>query len=145
MARDSREQSNLTLMKKQRPVNRAITNYWQLAQTMTPAMTRFTESHAGPMTARLEGTPPKLYLVVDGTPWRVHDADYRDFKVLRRQLGDPAAQSRYFVAEDGTRRVYQFKKQNPDHGLELTTLTKQLSSAGWVGRERFTPGSVTPT
>ena len=64
------------------------------------------------MPDRLEGTPPKLYLVVDGTPWRIHDADYRDFKVIPRRLSDPAAQSRYFVAQDGTRRVYQFKKQD---------------------------------
>ena len=94
--------------------------------------------------ARLEGTPPRLYLVVDGTPWRVHDADYRDFRAIPRRLGDPAAQSRYFVAQDGTRRVYQFKKDD-DHRLELATLARQLSSAGWAARDRFVPGSVKPT
>ena len=94
--------------------------------------------------AHLEGAPPKLYLVVDGTHWRIHDADYRDFKVIPRRLSDPAAQSRYFVAQDGTRRMYAFKKQD-DHGLEVATLTRQLSSAGWVASERFDAGKVTPT
>lgn len=93
---------------------------------------------------RLEGTPPKLYFVVEGTPWRVHDADYRDFKVWPRRLGDPAAQCRYFVSKDGVRRMYQFGKQD-DHGLDVTTLERQLSSAGWVARERFDSAKVTPT
>ena len=93
---------------------------------------------------RLEGTPPKLYLVVDEVPWRIHDADFRDFKVIRRRMGDPAAQSRNFVGQDRTQRMYAFKKQD-DHGLELATLTRQLSSAGWVARDRFEAGKVTPT
>ena len=97
-----------------------------------------------PTIARLDGAPPKLYLVVDGTTWRIHDADYRDFKVIPRPLGTPAAQSRYFVSQDGTRRVYQFKK-NDDHRLELATLARQLSSARWAARDRFAPGSVKPT
>ena len=92
---------------------------------------------------RLEGIAPKLYLVVDGTPWRVHDADYCDFRAMPRRLGDPVAESRYFVAQDGTRRVYQFK--NDDHRLELATLTRQLSSAGWVGLTRFDVTQVRPT
>jgi hypothetical protein len=45
------------------------------------------------MTAKLEGVPRKLYLMVDDVPWRVHDADFHDFKVIRRQLGDPARHS----------------------------------------------------
>ena len=94
--------------------------------------------------ARLEGTPPKLYLVVDNVPLRIHDADYGDFKIIRRRLGDPMAASRYFVSQDGTQRMYQFRKQD-DHGLELPTLARQLSAAGWVARDRFDAGKVTPT
>lgn len=97
-----------------------------------------------PSGPRLEGAPPRLYLVVDDVHWRVHDADYRDFKVIRRRLGDAAAQSRYFVAQDGTRRMYQFRIQD-NHSLEVATLARQLSAAGWVARERFDPGKVTPT
>ena len=55
-----------------------------------------------------------------------------------------SASRRTNSSQDGTRRVYQFKKTD-DHGLELAILARQLSSAGWVGRERFPPASVTPT
>ena len=59
----------------------------------------------------------------------------------RDTLGDPAAQSRYFVAQDGTRRLYQFKKSD-DHRLELATLARQLSASGWAARDRFDAGKL---
>lgn len=57
-----------------------------------------------PSAARLEGTPPKLYLVIDGTPWRVHDADYRDGGEVH--LEEPAQPSALAMAS--SRRVLAF-------------------------------------
>ena len=60
---------------------------------------------------RLEGSPStKLYLVVDDKHWRVHNADFQNFKPIIRSLGASGAQSRYFVSQEGTHRVYRFKK-----------------------------------
>jgi len=50
-----------------------------------------------------------LYLVErDGTTWRVHDAEFTGGKAHRLPLGSPAANTRYFVAADGTQRAYTF-------------------------------------
>lgn len=94
--------------------------------------------------ARLESTEDKLCLVVDDLRWRVHDCDFRNFKAIRQPLGAPDAQSRYFVSEADVRRIYQRKKQD-DHDLELATLIKQLSSAGWAARDRLNAADVKPT
>lgn len=93
----------------------------------------------------LDYTDGKLYVTdADGVRWRVHDADFRDNKPIPLPLGFPTAQDRWFVAADGTRRLYAFKKQD-DHSLQLLTLVRRLSISGWVSRERFDSGSVRPT
>lgn len=88
---------------------------------------------------------PPQYLVIDDVPWRVHDADFRNHKPIRRPLGFPTAQDRWFVAADGTRRLHAFRKHGDDYSLQLETLVRQLSNSGWVSRERFDAAKVTPT
>lgn len=123
----------------------------ELAQADTAAATRLLQralasydSRVIEQTHGIEGTPPRLYLVApDGIRWRVYDADYRDYRPVPRPLGTATAQHRYFIAEDGTRRAYAFKKDD-DHGLTVEILARHLSAAGWVARERFDPGTQQP-
>jgi hypothetical protein len=74
-----------------------------------------------------------LYLVdTDGRKWRVHDVHFTNFKSHRVPLGSAKANTRYFVAADGTKRVYTFGKDTR-RDLSLETLLEQLAGAGYVG------------
>ena len=76
------------------------------------------------------------YLVDDaGQRWRVHDAHFSGGKPHRVSLSDAKANTRYFVAADGTKKAYTFGK---DHrrDVSVVTLGDQLRGAGYVGTLR---------
>lgn len=82
-----------------------------------------------------------LYLVDrDGNTWRIHDAKYTGGRAHRLTLGASAANTRYFVAADGTQRAYTFgRDRRRDTTLEV--LLEHLSGAGFCAREPYDPGS----
>lgn len=82
-----------------------------------------------------------LYLVDrDGATWRVHDARLTGGRTHRLALGSPQANTRYFVAADGTRRAYTFgRDRRRDTTLEV--LLEHLSGAGFCSREPYDPST----
>lgn len=88
----------------------------------------------------LERCGDALYLSDDtGQRWRVHDAHFTGGRPHRVPLGDPRANTRYFIAQDGTRRAFTFGRQ-AQRGLTLDVLAEQLRGAGFVGQ----PFDATP-
>lgn len=82
-----------------------------------------------------------LYLVErDGTTWRVHDAKFTGGKAHRLPLGSPTANTRYFVAADGTQRAYTFGR-DCWRATTLDVLLEHLSGAGFCSREPYDPAS----
>ena len=82
---------------------------------------------------RIQGTQPKLYLVVDDVPWRVHDADFREFRAIPRRLGDLAAQSRYFMSEDGTSASTRSRSATTTGSSWRRLPASSVRLAGWRG------------
>ena len=84
-----------------------------------------------------------------GARWRVYDCAYgkppaAPFVTKRLELGDPRATGRYFVGEDGTKRVHAFVA-GEGRGHDPETLARQLRSAGYLGRrEPFDASSLDP-
>ena len=82
-----------------------------------------------------------LYLVDrEGTVWRVHDARFTGGKTHRLPLGSSTANSRYFVAADGTQRAYRFGR-DLRRETTLEVLLEHLGGAGFCSREPFDPSS----
>ncbi len=80
-----------------------------------------------------------LYLVEqDGTTWRVHDAKFTGGRAHRLPLGSPTANTRYFVAADGTQRAYTFGRDRRRE-TTLEVLLEHLSGAGFCSREPYDP------
>ena len=80
----------------------------------------------------------KLYLVDDAAVrWRVHDVIYAAHRPRRVPLGDPRANHRYFVANDGPRRAIALAKAS--RALNAETLAAQLAGAGYVRKDAFDP------
>ena len=89
----------------------------------------------------LERRGDSLYLVdCDGSIWRIHDAKFTGGRPQRLPLGSPAANPRYFVGQDGTRRAYTFGRDRRRE-TTLPVLLEHLSGAGFCGREPYDPAS----
>ena len=59
-----------------------------------------------------------LYVIDrDGEAWRIHDVKFTGGKAHRLPLGSVSANTRFFVAKDGTRRAYTFGR---DHRRDTT-------------------------
>lgn len=74
----------------------------------------------------------ELYFVDDtGQRSRVHDARFMDGKAHRVPLGDPRANTRYFVAADGSKRAFTMAKDT-DRALTFETMliTSQAPAIG---------------
>jgi hypothetical protein len=86
----------------------------------------------------VERVGEKVYREDDaGARWRVQDVVFAEHRARRVPLGDPCANHRFFVAEDGSRRALTLAKQSS--ALDAETLAGQLANAGYVGRETFDP------
>ena len=80
-----------------------------------------------------------LYLVDrDGITWRIHDAKFTGGRPHQLPLGSPAANTRYFVGEDGTLRAYTFGRDRRRE-TTLPVLLEHLSGAGFCAREPYDP------
>lgn len=80
-----------------------------------------------------------LYLIDrDGETWRIHDAKFTGGRPHRLALGSPMANTRYFVAADGTQRAYRFERDRR-RDTTLDVLLEHLSGAGFCSREPFDP------
>lgn len=88
-----------------------------------------------PMTTpRIEYRGEALYLTdPQGQRWRVHDTRYTQGKPHRLALGDPCANTRYFVAQTGERRAYTFTRGDR-RDQELSTLSEHFRNAGYLGK-----------
>ncbi len=80
-----------------------------------------------------------FYLVDrDGNTRRIHDAQYTGGRAHRLTLGAATANTRHFVAADGTQRSYTFGRDRR-RDTTLVVLLEHVSSAGHCSRERFNP------
>lgn len=64
--------------------------------------------------------------------WRVQDVLFAGGKALRLSLGDAAANTRYFIAADGSKRAYTFGRDRR-RDVELATLLDHFTNAGYLG------------
>lgn len=93
---------------------------------------------------RLARRGDALYLVdAAGAPWRVHDVAFHAHKHKRVELGSAAANHRYFIAKDGTRKACVLTPK-ADRSLTVENLAQQLRAAGFVAREKFDGGVIDP-
>lgn len=75
----------------------------------------------------------ELFLVVDGRRWRVYDWAEISGAKYPRHHGQHAIEFRGFVCQEtGEKRVYRFKGEKEDRGLDTDSLVRQLEEAGRV-------------
>jgi len=82
---------------------------------------------------------PLYFVDPDGERWRVHDAHFTGGRPHRVPLGDPRANTRYFVNAQGERRAYTFPRQ-ASRALTVDKLGEQFRNSGYVAA-RFDPGT----